>query len=121
MHIKVDDTVEVIAGDDRGVRGRVLSVDHEKRKLIVEGVNLVYKHVRRSQRNPQGGRLSKEMPVHVSNVKLVCPKTNEPTRVGFRYEADGAKVRYSKNSDTVIDTVSPPHTQSKHYHERSQS
>ena len=115
MHIKVDDTVEVIAGDDRGLRGRVLSVDHDKRKLIVEGANLVYKHVKRSQRNPQGGRLSKEMPIHVSNVMLVCPKSNEPTRVGFRYESDGSKVRYSKNNGAVIDTVAPPHTNSKGY------
>ena len=119
MHIKVDDTVEVIAGDDKGMRGRVLSVDHEKRKLIVEGVNLVYKHVRRSQKNPQGGRLSKEMPVDVSNVMLVCPKSNEPTRVGFRYESDGSKVRYSKNNGSVIDTVAPPHTNSQKYVGRS--
>ena len=68
MHIRVKDTVEVITGDDRGVRGKVLSVDRSAGKLLVEGVNRVYKHVRRSQRNPQGGRLSKEMPVQMSNV-----------------------------------------------------
>lgn len=118
MHIKVDDMVQVMAGDDRGVRGRVLAVNHETRKLVIEGVNLVYKHVRRSQRNPQGGRLSKEMPVDVSNVMLVCPKSGEPTRVGFRYEPDGSKVRYSKNTGAMIDTVAPPHAQSKQYYER---
>ena len=62
MQIKVDDMVEIVTGDDRGQRGRVLTVDRTAGKMIVEGVNLVYKHVRRSQRNPQGGRLSKEMP-----------------------------------------------------------
>ncbi len=82
MQIKVDDIVEVIAGDDREVRGRVLTVNPQTGKLVVEGVNLVYKHVRRSQRNPQGGRLSKEMPVQVSNVLLVCQKCNQATRLG---------------------------------------
>ena len=62
MHIRVDDTVEVMTGDDRGERAKVLKVDHNAGKVLVEGVNRVYKHVRRSQRNPQGGRLSKEMP-----------------------------------------------------------
>ena len=96
MHIKVDDIVEVIAGDDRGERGKVLAVDREAGKVVVEGVNRVYKHVRRSQRNPQGGRLSKEMPIQVSNVMLVCPQTNKPTRVGYRYLDDGSKERYAK-------------------------
>ena len=68
MHIKIDDTVLVIAGDDRGVRGKVLRVDHQAGKIIVENVNNVYKHVRRSQKNPQGGRLSKEMPIQAGNV-----------------------------------------------------
>ena len=71
MRIKLDDIVVVIAGDDKGVRGKVLRVDHEAGKVVVEGVNRVYKHVRKSQKNPQGGRLSKEMPIHISNVMLV--------------------------------------------------
>jgi large subunit ribosomal protein L24 len=108
MQIRVDDNVEVIAGDDRGERGRVLAVDHEANKVIVEGVNRVYKHVRRSQRNPQGGRLSKEMPIPVSNVMLVCPQTNKPTRVGYRYTKDGSKERYAKRSGVSLGTVSPP-------------
>ena len=108
MRIKLDDMVEVITGDDRGQRGRVLAVDHKSGKLIVEGINLVYKHVRRSQRNPQGGRLSKEMPVRVSNVMLVCEKCNAATRVGRRYEKDGSKARYCKKCGTTIGHVSPP-------------
>ncbi len=66
MHIRIDDTVEVVAGDDRGTRGKVLRVDHAAGKVVVEGVARVHKHVRRSQRNPQGGRLSKEMPIQSS-------------------------------------------------------
>jgi large subunit ribosomal protein L24 len=108
MHIKVEDMVEVIAGDDRGVRGRVLAVDGKAGKVIVEGVNRVYKHVRRSQRNPQGGRLSKEMPIPASNVMVVCPKTNKPTRVGYRYQKDGTKERYAKASGESLGAVSPP-------------
>ncbi len=108
MNVKVNDIVVVVAGDDRGQRGKVLSVDHEKRKVLVEGVNRVYKHVRRSQKNPQGGRLSKEMPVSVANVMLICPQTNEPTRVGVRYLDDGSKERYSKKSGASMGVISPP-------------
>ena len=71
MHIRVKDTVEVLTGDDRGVRGKVLSVNRRTGKLLVEGVNRVYKHVRRSQRNPQGGRLSKEMPIQISSILVL--------------------------------------------------
>ncbi len=108
MQIKVDDTVEVITGDDRGVRGRVLTVDRQAGKLIVEGVNRVYKHVKRSQRNPQGGRLSKEMPVQVSNVLLVCEKCSQRTRLGVRYAGNGAKERYCKKCGAELGQVSPP-------------
>ena len=107
MNVKVNDMVLVVAGDDRGQRGKVLSVDHEKRKVLIEGVNRVYKHVRRSQKNPQGGRLSKEMPINVSNVMLICPQTNEPTRVGVRYLDDGSKERYSKKSGASMGAISP--------------
>ena len=107
MLIKVNDTVEIIAGDDRGVRGKVLDVDHGTGKIIVEGVNRVYKHVRRSQKNPQGGRLSKEMPIFASNVLLVCPQTNEPTRVGVRYLDDGSKERFSKKSGASMGNIAP--------------
>ncbi|MHC4400317.1 MAG: 50S ribosomal protein L24 [Planctomycetota bacterium] len=108
MRIRVDDTVVVIRGDDRGSQGKVLSVDRQKGKLVVEGVNLVYKHVRRSQRNPQGGRLRVEMPIDVSNVALICPETGQPTRVGVRYADDGSKERYSKKSGAGLGQVAPP-------------
>lgn len=102
MRIKVGDMVEVIAGDDSGVRGKVKTVDGKAGKVVVEGVNRVYKHMRRSQRNPQGGRLSKEMPIHVSNVMVICPKTNEPTRVGYRYLDDGSKERYASKKESGV-------------------
>ena len=107
MHIKMDDMVEIIAGDDCGQRGKVLAVDHEAGKVIVEGANRVYKHVRRSQRNPQGGRLSKEMAIQISNVMVVCPHTNKPTRIGYRYLDDGSKERYAKRSGVSLGSVSP--------------
>lgn len=108
MRIKVNDTVEVITGDDRGQRGKVLSVNGESGKVVVEGVNRVFKHVRRSQKNPQGGRLSKEMPVPASNVMVVCPQTNKPTRVAYRYLKDGSKERYAVCSGATLGTISPP-------------
>jgi large subunit ribosomal protein L24 len=102
--------VMVVTGNDKGVRGRVLSIDHQAGKVIVEGVNKVYKHVRRSQKNPQGGRLSKEMPIDVSNVMLICPKTNKPTRVGYRFLQDGAKERFAKRSGASLGVVAPART-----------
>jgi large subunit ribosomal protein L24 len=106
MHIKKDDIVEVLTGEDKGKRGRVLSVDSEANKVLVEGVNRVYKHMKPSRRNQQGGRLSKEMPMNVSNVALICPQTGKPTRVGLRYLADGSKERYSKRSGASMGRVS---------------
>ena len=107
MWIKVDDMVEIVAGRDKGQRGKVLEVDREKGRVLVEGHNRVYKHVKRSQRNPQGGRLSKELSIDASNVMLVCPKTGKPTRVGVRTRADGSKERYSKRSGESISVVAP--------------
>jgi large subunit ribosomal protein L24 len=93
MHIRRDDTVMVIAGDDKGTRARVLRVDPRKGRAIVEGVNRVYKHLRRSRKNPQGGRLEIEAPIHVSNLLVVCSKCNQGVRVGFTRDADGKKRR----------------------------
>ena len=107
MKIHAGDTVQVVTGADRGQTGKVVSVDHDNQKVLVEGVNMVYKHVRPSQRNPQGGRLHKELPVHASKVMVVCPKTNKPTRVGFRYLDDGSKERFAKVSGASLGVVSP--------------
>ena len=108
MHIKTNDIVEVIAGDDKDERGKVLSIDRRAGRLVVEGVNRVYKHVRRSQKNPQGGRLSKEMPIQVCNVQLVCEGCGAATRLGVRYLDDGAKERYCKKCGAGNGQVAPP-------------
>lgn len=107
MRLRVDDTVEVIAGDDRGTRAKVLKVLPDAGKVVVEGVNRVYKHVRRSQRNPQGGRLSKEMPVQISNVLLVCRSCGVATRTGARYLNDGSKERYCKKCGAANGQIAP--------------
>ncbi len=107
MHIRVNDTVKVIAGADNGVEGKVISVDHNAGKLIVEGVNRVFKHVRRSQRNPEGGRLSKEMPIQMSNVLWVCTACGQATRTGARYADDGSKERYCKKCSKSGGTIAP--------------
>jgi len=108
MHIRSSDTVEVITGDNRGTRGRVLRVDRAGGRVVVEGVNKVLKHVRRSQKNPQGGRLSKEMPMPLSNVMLVCTACNAATRTGVRVLEDGSKVRYCKKCKAAIGQIAPP-------------
>lgn len=108
MWIRVDDTVEVLTGDDNGTRGKVLRVDRNAGKLVVEHVNRVYKHVRRSQKNPQGGRLSMEMPVQISNVALVCEACSAASRLGARVLDDGSKERFCKKCGAGNGQVSPP-------------
>lgn len=108
MRIRNGDLVEVITGADRGVRAKVLRVDRAAGKAVVEGINRVYKHVRRSQKHPQGGRLSKEMPVALSNLLLVCPSCKRAVRMGVRVAADGAKQLYCKKCDAEIRQLAPP-------------
>lgn len=107
MLIKVNDIVVMLSGSDRGQKGRVIKVDRAENKVVVENLNKIFKHVKRSQRNPQGGRLSKEAPVDVSKVALVCPQTGKPTRIGVRYLPDGTKERYSKKSGATISVIAP--------------
>lgn len=105
MYIRKDDEVVVLTGEDKGKRGKVLRVLLDKNKLVVEGVNRVYRHLKPSRRNPQGGRLSKEMPLDASNVALVDPTTNKPTRLGVKYLDDGTKVLVAKKSGATLRTL----------------
>jgi large subunit ribosomal protein L24 len=104
-HVRKGDTVMVIAGDDKGRTGEVLRVDAKARKVVVQGVNRVYRHLRPSRQHPQGGRIQKEMPVDISNVLPVDPKTNLPTRVGFRTADDGSKERFARKSGQSLGTL----------------
>jgi large subunit ribosomal protein L24 len=90
--IKKDDMVVVTAGDHKGKQGKVLRVLAEKERVVVEGVNMVYRHVRRSRKYPQGGRIQKEAPIHASNVMPLDPKTGKGTRVRFATTLDGGRV-----------------------------
>ncbi len=96
VHIRKDDTVQVLIGEDKGKTGRVLRVLGDRNKVVVEGINRVYKHLKPNRDNPQGGRLSKEMPIDVSNVLLYCATCRRGVRIGRRYTDDGRKERYCK-------------------------
>jgi large subunit ribosomal protein L24 len=102
MHVKKGDKVKVITGKDRGKEGTILAAYPKKNRVLVEGVNIVKKHAKPSQDNPQGGILDIEAAIHVSNVMLIDPKTGEPTRVGYEVK-DGKKVRIAKKSGQAID------------------
>jgi large subunit ribosomal protein L24 len=91
LHVKKGDTVEIIAGDQKGATGRVLHVYPEKKVVIVQGHNLAKKHVRPSRRNPQGGRITVEQPIHLSNVQPVNPRTSKGSRVRYQQEGKGKK------------------------------
>ena len=99
--IRKGDTVYVNAGNDKGKTGKVLSMDPEKGKAIVEGVNMVSKHTKPNAKQPQGGIIKKEAPIHISNLNLIDPKSGKPTRVGFKVEGD-KKVRIAKKSGEEI-------------------
>ncbi|MDE7412432.1 MAG: 50S ribosomal protein L24 [Muribaculaceae bacterium] len=102
LHIKKGDTVYVNAGDDKGKTGRVLEVQVDKRRAIVEGVNIVSKSTKPNAKYPQGGIVKIEAPVHISNLNVVDPKTGKPTRIGRRKNEAGKSVRYSKKSGEEI-------------------
>ena len=107
MLIKTGDTVEVIAGADKGVRSKVISIDRQTGKALVEGVNKVFKHVKRSQKHPNGGRLSKEMPVQLSNVQYYCESCSKRSRLGARFSDDGAKERFCKKCSRALGQIAP--------------
>lgn len=102
LHIKKGDTVYVNAGDDKGQTGRVLKVMAKDEKAIVEGLNLVSKHTKPNSKNPQGGIVQQEAPIHISNLQVLDPKSGKATRVGRKAGANGKLVRYSKKSGEEI-------------------
>jgi len=101
MHLKTGDKVVVISGKDKGKEGIVLATKGAKNKVVVEGVNVVKKHIRPSQMNPEGGIVEFEAPIHASNVMVADPKTGKPTRVGIKV-VEGKKVRFAKKSGEVL-------------------
>ena len=104
MSIRKNDQVVVRAGKDRGKKGRVLSVIPGKNRVVVEGVNVIKRHTRPNpQKNIKGGIVEREAPIHASNVMLLDPDTNEPTRVGKKVLSDGSRVRIGRKSGAVVD------------------
>ena len=101
LHIKKGDTVYVNAGNDKGKTGKVLSVDKEKNRAVVEGVNLVSKHTKPNSKQPQGGIIKQEAAIHVSNLQLIDPQSGKATRVGYKMDGD-KKIRYAKKSGEEI-------------------
>ncbi len=102
LHIKKGDTVQVMAGDNKGKQGKVLKVEVSKQRAIVEGVNICKKATKPNAQNPQGGIIEKEAPIHVSNLMVLDPKSGKPTKVGRKANAEGKLVRYAKKSGEEI-------------------
>jgi large subunit ribosomal protein L24 len=102
LHIKKGDTVIVITGESKGQKGRVLEVNREKERAIVEGVNLVSKHTKPNAKSPQGGIIKKEAPIHISNLLLVDPASGKATRIGRKLNEKDKLVQYSKKSGEEI-------------------
>jgi large subunit ribosomal protein L24 len=100
--IKKNDVVKIITGDERGKTGKVLSVDSEAGRVLVEGVNFVWKHLRRSQQHPHGARIQKEAPVRVCNVMVVCQSCSKPTRVVSKRLEDGGRARLCRKCRQAV-------------------
>lgn len=107
IRIKKNDSVKVISGNSKGAVGKVLFIDREKGRVIVEGVNIIHRHTRPTQKNQQGGIVKREAPINISNVMLMCPKTNQPTRIGMKVIKDEktgkiTRMRLSKKAGEII-------------------
>ena len=101
LHIKKGDMVEIMAGDHKGATGKVLRVIPEKNKVVVQGHNIAKKHVRPSRRNPHGGRIDVEQPIHISNVLPLSPKSSRGSRVHYQVNADGSKKRLAADGSEI--------------------
>ena len=105
IRLKRNDIVVVIAGKDKGKRGKILKVLRDENRVIVEGVNFIKKHVRPSAQHRHGGIIEREGPIHVSNVMIYCPKCNRGVRIGMKFLEDGRKVRVCKKCGEILDKV----------------
>lgn len=103
LHVKKDDMVKIIAGKEQGKSGKVLRVFPEKGRVVVESLNVIKRHTRPNQLNPEGGIVEKEAPLSISNVMLVCGSCNQATRTGVRLLEDGSKTRYCKKCNESVD------------------
>ncbi|MCX8069770.1 MAG: 50S ribosomal protein L24 [Thermodesulfovibrionales bacterium] len=103
LRIKKGDTALVITGKEKGKKGRVIRVNPSEERLIIEGLNITKKHMKPSRKYTQGGIIEKEGYIHLSNVMLLCPKCNKPTRIGNQYLTEDKKVRVCKKCKEVID------------------
>ncbi len=102
MKIKKNDQVKVIAGKDKGKTGKVLCVLPSTGKAIVEGVNFIKRHARKTQKDQQGGIVQKEAPINISNIQVICSRCNKPARIGITVLTDGTKSRYCKNCEEIL-------------------
>ncbi|CCZ10342.1 MULTISPECIES: 50S ribosomal protein L24 [Culturomica] len=102
FHIKKGDLVYVNAGVDKGKQGKVLEVLPEEERAIVEGINMVSKHTKPNAKNPQGGIIKKEAPIHISNLNVVDPSTGKPTKIGRKKDEKGNMVRFAKKSGEIL-------------------
>jgi large subunit ribosomal protein L24 len=102
MKIKKNDNIKVMAGKDKGKTGKVLKILPSQNKAIVEGINYIKRHAKRTQQNPQGGIVQKELPVNISSLAVICARCSKPTRIGFSILTDGTKARYCKKCQEVI-------------------
>lgn len=105
--LKKNDLVKVLSGNSKGTTGKVLFIDKQKGRVIVEGVNIVHKHQKATQKNPQGGIIKREAPINITNIQLICPKTNKQTRIGMELVTDSttgksSRMRLSKKSGEII-------------------
>lgn len=104
--LKKNDKVRIISGNHKGKEGKILKLFRDEERVIVEGVNIIKRHTRATQKNPQGGITQKEASIHISNVMLIDPKSNEPTRIGMQIiedeEGKKKRMRYAKKSGEII-------------------
>jgi large subunit ribosomal protein L24 len=103
LRLKKDDMVKVIAGDHKGMTGKIIRVIPKKNAALVEKANIVKRHTKPNRKNQQGGIVEKEAPINLSNLQLICSKTGKPTRIGVRILETGKRVRYSKKAKEVVD------------------